>query len=109
MPITIRFDRNKPMASVEFMIERALPQYEVTKTAAQGRAEIQPVLSAPGFKRLVEAVRAAFEQELAGSKFELAQASGIVCHDLNVYRPGILVIVREGDREGTISEEGRER
>ncbi|MGH9734724.1 MAG: hypothetical protein ACRD8A_09070 [Candidatus Acidiferrales bacterium] len=109
MPITIRFDRGKPMASVEFMIEAALPQYELTRTEAQDRAEVQPLLSAPGFKKLVEAVRSACNEKLADSKLELAQASGIVCHDLNVYRPGILLIVRETAREGTIPEKGRER
>lgn len=109
MPITIRFDRSKPMASVEFMIQGALPQYEVEKAQAEGRAEVQPLLSARGFKKLLDAVRSAFERELDGSKFEVAQVSGIVCHDLNVYRPGILLIVRGSGSESTIPEEGRER
>lgn len=109
MPITIRFDRNKPMASVEFMVQKASPQYELTKDEAKDRGEIQPLLSAPGFKRLVEVVRTGFEQELRDSAFEVVKASGIACRDVNVYRPGILLIVRENRREDTIPEKGRER
>ncbi|HEX5426362.1 MAG TPA: hypothetical protein VFW94_22630 [Candidatus Acidoferrales bacterium] len=109
MPITIRFDRAKPMASVEFMIQGALPHYEVAKAQAEDRTEVQPLLTAPGFKRLVEDVRSAFERRLTDTKFELVQISGIICHDLNVYRPGILLIVQEPGREGTIPEKGRER
>lgn len=55
MPITIRFDRAKPMASVEFMIQGALPHYEVAKAQAEDRTEVQPLLTAPGFKRLGDA------------------------------------------------------
>lgn len=109
MPITIRFDRGKPMASVEFMVEGALPGYELTTAEAQDRAELQPLLSSPGFKRLVEEVRSAFKQQLADGKFEVAQASGIVCHDLDVYRLGILLILQATGQEGTIPEKGRER
>lgn len=109
MPITIRFDRNKPMASVEFMIQGALPEYELTRADAKDRAEAQPLLSAAGFKRLVEAVRSGFEQELTDGTFEVLQASGIACHDLDVYRPGILLILRERGRDGTIAEKGREQ
>lgn len=108
MPITIRFDRSKPMASVEFMIQGALPQYGVAMAQAEDRAEVQPLLSAPAFKKLLDAVRSAFEPGLADSKFEIVQVSGIVCHDSNVYRPGILLIAQESGRESTISEKGRE-
>lgn len=109
MPITIRFDRGKPMASVEFMMQGTLPQYGLMKTGAADRAEVQPLLSSAGFKRLVEEVRSAFTPQLADGKFEVAQVSGIVCHDLDVYRPGILLILQETGREGTIPEKGRER
>jgi hypothetical protein len=109
MPITIRFDRAKPMASVEFMIDSALPDYRLKKPEAQERSHIQPVIASPGFKELVEAVRAAFAQELAGGKFEVLRISGIVCRDVDVYRPGILLIVEEQGNKGTIREAGRER
>lgn len=109
MAITIRFDRSKPMASVEFMIQDALPQYELTRADAKDRTEVQPLLSAAGFKKLVEAVRSGFEQELTDGTFEVVQTSGIVCHDLDVYRPGILLIVRERGRDVTIAEKGREQ
>ena len=70
---------------------------------------MQPVIASQQFKDLVEAVHAAFTQELAGGKFEIARVSGIICHDVSVYRPGILLIVHEKDREATIKEAGRER
>lgn len=109
MPITIRFDRDKPIASVEFMIQSALPDHELMPIEAQERSEIQPVIASQQFKDLVEAVQSAFEKELAGGKFEIARISGIVCHDVSVYRPGILLIVQEKGREETIREKGRER
>jgi hypothetical protein len=107
--ITIRFDRQKPMASVEFVVRQAPPNYALTKAEAEDRGEIQPVLSSAEFKTLVEGVRSAFEKELADGKFEVVRASGIVCHDANVYRPGILLLLQERGREGTIAEKGRER
>jgi hypothetical protein len=104
--ITIRFDRAKPMASVELTIASA-PDYGLAKGEAQQRGQIPPVLSSEGFKDLVEAVRAAFEERLASSRFEILRISGIVCHDVNVYRPGILLMLQERGREGTIPESGR--
>lgn len=109
MPITIRFDRDKPMASVEFMIQNALPDHGLARIDAPERREMQPLIASQEFRGLVEAVRAAFEKELAGDKFEIARVSGIVCHDVSVYRPGILLIVQEKGREETIREKGRER
>lgn len=109
MPITIRFDREKPMASVEFMIRGAAPEHGSAAAEAQERSEIQPVLASEEFKKLVAAVRSSFEEGLAGGKFEVARVSGIVCHDVNVYRPGILLMLQERGREGTIAEKGRER
>jgi hypothetical protein len=97
------------MASVEFMIGSALPDDRLKKPEAQERSDIQPVIASQGFKELVQAVRAAFAQELAGGKFEVLHISGIVCHDVDVYRPGILLIIEEAGREGTIREVGRER
>lgn len=96
------------MASVEFMIRNALPNHGLTRIEAQERSEIQPVIVSQEFKDLVEAVRAAFEKELAGGKFGIARVSGIVCHDVSVYRPGILLIVQEKGRDATINEAGRE-
>lgn len=107
--ITIRFDRQKPMASVEFVVRKAPPNYPLTKTVVEDRSEIQPVLSSLEFKALVDGVRSAFETEVADGKFEVLRVSGIVFHDVNVYRPGILLLLQEREREGTIPEKGRER
>ena len=109
MPITIRFDRDEPMASVEFMIRGAAADYAPAQTEAQERSEMQPVLASEEFKKLVAAVRSAFEQGLGDKKFEVVRVSGIVCHDVSVYRPGILLMLQERGREGTIAEKGRER
>ena len=97
------------MASVEFMIQNALPDHGLARIDAPERSEMQPVIASQEFRGLVEAARAAFEKELAGDKFEIARVSGIVCHDVSVYRPGILLIVQEKGREETIREKGRER
>lgn len=109
MPITIRFDRAKPMASVEFTIQDALPEYEVNEPQAGERSQIEPVLHARGFRSLIEAIRSAIEEQLSGSSFEVLRISGIVCHDVDVYRPGILLLLRERDGKETIGEQGRKR
>lgn len=97
------------MASVEFVVRKAPPNYPLTKTVVEDRSEIQPVLSSLEFKALVDGVRSAFETEVADGKFEVLRVSGIVFHDVNVYRPGILLLLQEREREGTIPEKGRER
>lgn len=97
------------MASVEFMIRGAAPEHGLAAVEAQERSEIQPVLASKEFKKLVAAVRSSFDEELSGGKFEVARVSGIVCHDVNVYRPGILLMLQERGRDGTIAEKGRER
>ncbi len=97
------------MGSVEFTLEKAIPDYALATIESQDRGQIQPVVSSPIFNALVEAVQAAFCDELANTNFEVLRASGIVCHDVNAYRPGILLWVQERGREGTIGEKGRER
>ena len=109
MPLTIRFDRAKPMASVEFMVQDALPAYGLAKVEAKERASVQPTLASQEFRNFVEDVRASFEKEFADSAFEILKVSGIVCHDVSVHRPGVLLILEERGREGTIPEVGRKR
>ena len=105
----IRFDRTKPMASVEFVLQSAVAGHGVQESKAHDPAHIEPVLASAEFKGLVEAVRCAFHEELADSKFEVLRISGIVCHHVDVYHPGLLLILQERDRTGTITQPERER
>ena len=109
MPITIRFDKGAPTASAEFMISNPLRDFELNQIEAPTPRGIETVLVSEQFRKLTHEARAIIERELAGSKLEIVQLAGTICHDVNVYRPGIRLVVREGGGEGQLSEEARER
>ncbi len=102
MTIKIAHDTGAPTASVELMIDRPLPDYDLDKIEAAVPREIDPILASQGFKDLLDEVRSILERELAASGLEVAQLTGAICHDKNVHRPGIWLVVRES---GTLARE----
>ncbi len=95
MAIKIAHDTDAPTASVELMISQPLPDYDLDKIEAGVPREVDPILASQGFKDLLDEVRSILEREFAGSGLEIAQLTGAICHDNNIHRPGIWLVVRE--------------
>lgn len=97
MAIKITHDAGAPTASIEFMITRPLPDYDLEEVEAPIPRDVDPMLASQGFKDLLDEVRATLDRELSGSNLELTQLTGAISHDQAVYHPGIWVVLRERD------------
>src|ERR1700683_1138113 len=96
MTIKITHDSGAPIASIELMISRPLPDYDLDDVEATIPRDVDPMLASQGFKDLLDEARAILDRELAGTSLEIAQLTGAICHDKNVHRPGIWLVLREG-------------
>jgi hypothetical protein len=95
MAIKIAHDAGAPAASIELMITRPLPDYDLEETEAPIPRDVDPMLASQGFKDLLDEVRSLLKREPAAKNFEIAQLTGAICHDKDVYRPGIWLVLRE--------------
>ncbi len=95
MSIKITHDSGAPTASVELMITRALPDFDLEEVKAHTPRRIDPILASQGFKDLMDEARSLLDRELAGSGLEVAHLTGAICHDDNVHRPGLWLVLRE--------------
>jgi hypothetical protein len=95
MTAKISHDAGKPTSSIEWMITKPLPDYDLDVVEAAVPREVDPILASQGFKDLLDEARALLDRELAGSNLEIAQLTGAICHDKNIHRPGIWLVVRE--------------
>jgi len=95
MAIKITHDAGKPTASVELMITRPLPDYDLLKVEAAVPREVDPLLASQGFKDLLDEARSILERELGAANLEIAQLTGAICRDHNLHRPGIWLVLRE--------------
>ena len=95
MGIKITHDAKSPTASVELKITRPLPDYDLDEVEAPVPRDVDPMLASQGFKDLLDEIRSMLESDLAASGLEIAQLTGAICHDKNVHRPGIWLVVRE--------------
>jgi hypothetical protein len=109
MGIKISHDAAAPNASVELMITRPLPDYDLDEVEAPVPRDVDPMLASQGFKDLLDEVRTILERELAGSGLEIAQLTGAICHDKNVHRPGVWVVLRDRGTAKEMSSAARER
>jgi hypothetical protein len=100
MPIKITHDANAPTASVELMITRPLEDFDLTMIEAPVPRDVDPILASQGFRDLLDEARAFLEREFAGHGLEITQLTGAICHDRNVHRPGIWLVVRESKAAG---------
>jgi len=109
MTTKISHDAGAPTASVELMITRPLPDYDLEKVEAPIPRDVDPMLASQGFKDLLDEACAILEKEMAGSSLEIAQLTGAICHDRNVHRPGIWLVLRERGAKGEMSATARQQ
>jgi hypothetical protein len=109
MAIKISREKGEPTASVELMITRPLPDYDLEKIEAPVPRDVDPILASEGFKDLLDDARATLEHELARSGLEIAQLTGAICRDENAYHPGIWLVLREYSASEEMSAAGLER
>jgi hypothetical protein len=109
MTIKITHDSGAPTASIELMISRPLPDYDLDDVEASIPRDVDPMLASQGFKDLLDEARAILDRELAGTSLEIAQLTGAICHDKNVHRPGIWLVLRERAATGEMSPAARQR
>src|SRR6202047_5155033 len=93
MGIKISHDAAAPNGSVELMITRPLPDYDLLEVEAPVPRDVDSMLASQGFKDLLDEVRSFLEAVLPGSELEIAQLTGAICHDQNVHRPGIWLVL----------------
>lgn len=109
MAIKIAHDAGKPTASVELMITQPLPDYDLEDVEAPVPRDVDPMLASQGFKDLLDEVRTILDRELAGTGLEIAQLTGAICHDKNVHRPGIWLVLCERNAVKELSPVARQR
>jgi hypothetical protein len=95
MAINITHDAGAPTASIEFMITRPLPDYDLEEVEAPIPRDVDPMLASQGFKDLLDETRTVLDRELRGANLEIDQLTGAICHDKSVHRPGIWLVLRE--------------
>ena len=109
MAIKITHDAGKPTASVELMITRPLPDYDLIEIEAAVPRDVDPMLASQGFKDLLDEARSILERDLAGANLEIAQLTGAICRDQALHRPGIWLVLRERAASGEMSAPARQR
>jgi hypothetical protein len=101
MTAKIAHDTNAPTASIELIITRPLPDYDLEEVEAPIPRDVDPMLASQGFKDLLDEARGILQAELAGTALKIVQLTGAISHDQNIYRPGIWLVLRE---EGAANE-----
>jgi hypothetical protein len=109
LSLRITHDAAAPNASVELMITRPLPDYDLDEVEAPVPRDVDPMLASQGFKDLLDEARGILDRELAGSGLEIAQLTGAICHDKSVHRPGIWLVLRERGASKEMSPAARQR
>lgn len=99
MAIKIAHDANAPTATVELMITRPLPDFDLEEVEAPMPRDVDPMLASQGFKDLLDEARAILDRALPSHGLEIAQLTGAICADAGVFRPGIWLVLREKGRE----------
>src|SRR5271168_1820187 len=111
MPVKISYDAGAPTVSVEIMLTEPLSDYDLLEVEAPIPREVDPMLASQGFKDLLDEARTLLDRELAGSNLEIVQLTGAICHDKDVHRPGIWLVLRERvtgkDREMSVAARDR--
>jgi hypothetical protein len=108
MSIKVAHDTAAPTSSIELMITKPLPDYDLEDVEASIPRDVDPILASQGFKDLLDETRAILDRELRGSPLEIAQLTGAICHDRQVYRPGIWLVLRERGASSEMSPAARQ-
>jgi len=109
MTIKIAYDKAAPTSSVELMITKPLPDYDLEDVEAPIPRDVDPMLASQGFKDLLDEVRTILGRELSGDTLEIAQLTGAICPDKEIYRPGIWLVLRESSASSEMSAAARQR
>jgi hypothetical protein len=104
----ISFDVGTSTASLELMLTKPQPDYDLLEVEARVPREIDPMLASQGFLDLLDEVRALLHQEAAAHNLEVVQITGAICHDQAVHRPGIWIVLREKGQTKEMSPEARQ-
>jgi hypothetical protein len=107
----ITHDTHAPTASVELPLAQPLEDYDIEDVEKPAPREVDEVLVSQGFRDLVDDAAALLERALAGTGLEVAQLTGAIVHDGEVYRPGVWLVLREAGAAGgqPMSAAARER
>jgi len=95
MSIRIHEDQRQPTATVQWMIQHPLPDFDLEDVEASVPRDVDPMLASQGFKDLMDEARAILDLELAEFGLEIVQLTGAICPDGNVFRPGIWLVASE--------------
>jgi hypothetical protein len=104
----ISFDAGSPTASIELMLTKPQPDYDLLEVEAPVPREVDPMLASQGFLDLLDEVRALLHREAAAHHLEVVQITGAICHDHAVHRPGIWIVLREKGQTKEMSPEARQ-
>lgn len=103
MNAKISYDSREPTVSVEFMITKLLPDYDLFEVEAETPRDVDPILASQGFRDLLDDARAMLEHELNCSGLEIVQLTGAICEDKSIHRPGIWLVLREAGAQREMS------
>lgn len=95
MTIKITPDADAPTAGAELSITQPLDDYDIAEVDMPIPRDVDGVLVTQGFLDLVDDARALLDREFAGAGLEIVQLTGAICHEGDVYRPGLWLVARE--------------
>jgi hypothetical protein len=95
MNIRIHHDLKAPTASIELPILHPLPDYDLEQVEQPTPRDVDPLLASQGFKDLLDEAKSVVERETADGSLEIAQLTGAICHQGQIHRPGLWLVMRE--------------
>ncbi|HEY0704571.1 MAG TPA: hypothetical protein VGD60_17490 [Candidatus Acidoferrales bacterium] len=104
----ISFDAGAPTASIELMLTKPQPDYDLLEVEAPIPRDVDPMLASQGFLDLLDEVRALLHRDAAAHKLEVVQLTGAISHDGGIHRPGIWIVLREKGQMKEMSPQARE-
>jgi hypothetical protein len=104
----ISFDAGAPTASIELMLTKPQPDYDLLEVEAPIPRDVDPMLASQGFLDLLDEVRAVLRRDATAHNLEVVQLTGAICHDGAIHRPGIWIVLREKGQTKEMSPQARE-
>jgi hypothetical protein len=105
---TISFDAGAPTASLELMLTRPQPDYDLLEVEAPIPRDVDPMLASQGFLDLLDEIRAVLHRDATAHNLEVVQLTGAICHDQAVHRPGVWIVLREKGQMKEMSPQARQ-
>jgi hypothetical protein len=105
---TISFDAGAPTASIELMLTRPQPDYDLLEVEAPIPRDVDPMLASQGFLDLLDEIRAVLLRDAAAHNLEVVQLTGAICHDQAIHRPGVWIVLREKGQMKEMSPQARQ-